>query len=1651
MNRNTMRINQTALQKLVQQAKKKSLYDRHGLSLAMVEYGQNLYNYRHRQAVYEKITQVLGKNPTELKQVEQFWTLKMKNIIKNLVGKDFLNNMIEISHLMMKGQFSHSMYRRSYRSNEFGYHAYDIIDIMCALVVYPIYHYSIKEALLLNHDYVRGYDFLLALALVHDDHEIVAMIEEAILGDQEDLILSHKMIRAIILSEHPTLFPLLMKLLTTAGLQEGLRQAILESADFGSKETLLKIMQVCEKNNLFRFSSATRAFGVWTGFDFTEAKQPYVNKCVSIALSCLKDPDTVQKYLNSGDALELYFALWAQACTEVSKTDQLCIQLLKAKEKYKKLVGWMYISGSDSPIFQFKMAKQYLDETDSEILAWVVFNLPIETKLLYAHMPQTAADYHRNAIANPYFPASAVKRRELFQQLITLAKRIPVQSQTFSHSPFPFNTITLDGERVISCILSVVGYDMNDDMVEEMESFLPLMNVAQRHAYYVNFLDISNKKQREIFHHALYDRASQVKMDACQLLSYQSLEQMDLMVLKDCLLSKNNELKQSVLAIFAMQTEAIQKQLITELLASEQEYQIQSGIEMLLKHQEWLSSYRHLLEQVKKQKLMTQTQILLDQINPQKGKATDPIASMLDQATLAHDREIVLHQVQLDKLKWENQLYSKQDLKSLLQVSFVEIKTLFDNMNAVFKRHADYEYEIQTYSQGRMKVLFGYAPGYDIPAQATYGHVPFNERTIEMIPFGNEFLETVRYMSFEKLLVCHYITASNPDKNSYSTPCQWYIPFLETYCWEYHQALSETFGNEGYGKLSRILALIIQSSNCEEIFLATMKIYRSLIAIIGKEQLYQDAYTYNQNSSYYYAVNKDNYAYLAVNTKPFIFWRHLLSRFALSPEHFKSYFYFQYNLDQASDDRINGGISLAEFLRACDQNLISQTMLLERLLTPGKHEDDIFMLTNWKKNNWSREWFQKYSWLRGMVDHAIDVIVAIEEKRGEMPTSLTSKAGQIYYCEGGYHFISLLAALGKETFYRGYDYYHGTDKKTTLSRLLKHCYPKKEESITALKQYLKDMRITDQRFVEAAVYAPQWAGLAEEILGWPGLKSGIWFFQAHINENFSAEKETEVALYSPISPQQFNDGAFDRDWFISAYQKLGDKRFEKLYRSAKYITNGSNAHRRSQLYTDAVLNRLDEASLKQEIIKKRHQEKLRAYALIPVRDKKDALTRYEFIQTFLKQSKQFGAQRRESEGRACRIALENLAITTGYHDVNRMRWALESEKMDTLKPLFEPQNIDGVDVSLMIDDGCAALAIHKNGKALKSVPKAIAKNDWVMTLKETVKELKEMQRRSKESLEKAMVESTWFSSEELSKLQQHPVLAPMIKKLLWTDNQAIDFLMNIFQDGKAYRIAHPYDLVNTNTWTKFIHLFYEEKIIQPFRQVFREYYPLTEDEKAEKNVSRRYAGYQVQPKKTVALLKGCGWTVDYDVGLQKVFYKEDLIVRMYALADWFSPSDIEAPTLEVIRFYNRQNDSCVDLESIPPIVFSETMRNLDLVVSTAYVGGVDPETSQSSIALRSLIGKELCTLLKLNNVSFEGHYAKVSGKYGHYAIHLGSGIIHQEGKGAIQILPVHSQSRGRIFLPFADDDPKSAEIMAKIILLAEDEKIKDPSILNQIV
>lgn len=1651
-----------------------------GLCADLWNYAASYYTSGNFESLWSSLTRLYGKAPNELNTPEQFWHPKLEAAVEKLAGRAFLNDLKEIVAMRMTGQFSNSMWRRSYRSADFGYHAAWTVSEIAGCLYASSATQNVKELLYCDHDYIRGYDALLALELRRDNKEIADLIEEAILGDNQQVILTRTMIRAIIISGHEKLLDLLLKLLVAARLQEGLRQQILENADAGSVETLTRFIRLCLEEDLFRYSSTIRAFDTWTGLGYGDAKPAAVKKCAALACDCLVSEETRMRYLKSENNLESYFALWATGCHEIKATDSMVRQLLDDEKKYRRILGWLFTSRVDNNTYRMNMASRYLEERDEEILANIIGNLASTPQLLQT-WGWARKDTTGKPVPNSCFPKDAGSRRILFDKLKSAAQFIGNQNRTFTGNPFAFSQVTLNNEPVLRCMLSVAGYDMNEDLITELREFLPYMDAGLRQAYYVNFLKPeSNPVHLEYLKDALNDRSIQVKEMAVERLSRCQLSVQDLAAMAEGLRSKSSTLRKSILSVFHKQSKEKLEPVIEQMLESSEQYQIQAGVELLLELKEEqpkiVENHSRALAALREKKLSTQTEILLNQLTQEKEELSyseengfglyDPALTVLPKEEVPEKKGL------LEKLfaKKDEDLFTEKELRQLVP-PWTEIEKVLDRMNEVFEKHADYEYEVMSWDGSCKKVLFGDSSyGIQIPARFGSAKEVNANRKLYMIPFYEEFVEAMgEYATdIKKMLGISYPAVGYNGNNiwgNYEIEA-WFEPFavqnfLKTYsknCFDKYQ--------RRYWQMMNIIALVYQRFDPREVFALSHKIYRSFIKLIGEDKLGKNYLRKKKDAknNVYYIGSTENYP---INEKILWFWRQMMRSCCQDDADFQVRFETEHRIWKMTGVGVRDGLSMSDYFRACNMELAPKDVLCERLLLSPSAYQDIQALTNPARYLTAKQIFENYPWSKEFTDQLVHRIVEVEQRRGELATPLTEAARGISRFEGASYFCDLLAALGKENFFRGYEYSSDTTKKAVLSRLLKRCYPAKEDTPETLKALLKKTDIQEKRLAEAVMYAPQWAGFAEEILEWPGLRSAVWFFHAHVNEHFSAEKETEVAIYSPITPQQFNDGAFDKNWFFDAYEKLGEKRFQILYKSAKYITAGSNQHRRSQLYADAVLGKLDAETLKAEIIEKRNQEKLRCYPLIPLPEDhpEEALRRYEFIQKFLKESKQFGAQRRESEKKACSTAMENLAITTGFMDVNRMTWYLESEKLEEIRPLMEPKDVEGVLLWMEIDeDGCAELAIEKNGKRQKTLPKNLNKNAYALELKAAIKDLKEQQRRARESMERAMTESTAFGVEELLKISENPVLSPLLLKLVWTDGEHHGFLKNengvlklqgvkteerTLTEG-TLRIAHPHDLQSTGEWAEYMHALYEKKIKQPFKQVFREYYPLTEEERSERTISRRYAGHQVQPQKTVALLKSKGWTVDYEEGLQKVFYKENLIVRMYALADWFSPADIEAPTLETVEFFHRQTGRNVELSEVPPILFSETMRDLDLVVSVAHVGGVDPEASHSTVEMRAAIAAELLKLLKVSNVEIIGSHAKIRGTLSDYSVHLGSGVVHAEAKGMLAILPVHSQARGRIFLPFADDDPKTAEIMSKILMLSEDKKIKDPGILNQI-
>ena len=82
---------------------------------------------------------------------------------------------------------------------------------------------------------------------------------------------------------------------------------------------------------------------------------------------------------------------------------------------------------------------------------------------------------------------------------------------------------------------------------------------------------------------------------------------------------------------------------------------------------------------------------------------------------------------------------------------------------------------------------------------------------------------------------------------------------------------------------------------------------------------------------------------------------------------------------------------------------------------------------------------------------------------------------------------------------------------------------------------------------------------------------------------------------------------------------------------------------------------------------------------------------------------------------------------------------------------------------------------------------------------------------------------------------------------------------------------------------------------------------------------------------------------------------------------------------------------------------------------------------------------------------FEDNFVLFSGKLASYRIHLGSGVIHIMPGSYLCIVPApDTKTTGKLYLPFADTDRKTSEILSKLLLLLNDHKIKDESILAQI-
>jgi hypothetical protein len=1508
---------------------------------------------------------------------------------------------------------------------------------------YPNYEktfYELNVSEQVRHDHLLGSGNSLfrlwSAALDLDNHDVFQLMEDIIFNKDEIGKVTRNIIKALLNSTKKEAWELVEKLLLAAQRQEGLRQTILEALDETSVGALKYLIEVIIDHKLTRFSSVVRSVDVWAGLGWESERESTVRNFLEKAHEFLAGQERIPAGIRSSNNTDVYMALWAQGVLDVERTAPLLSELYERGNSEKRGLALKFAIETQHEAMSMPFYYQALEDSEPLILAWALRGI----NELDLEKYQKSAE----------FPL-------LFEKLHRIVERIDPKEKTFDGKIFAWTRISLNRNEAVRAMIALIGE--NDERLGIVLSYFNGLSVHLREQLtrhilkgFMGYLWDAEAKnvqltdfQRAYAFKVVSDKSESIANAAFLALDKISLTAQEMTVLESLLKRKGAIFRGKVIGLLLKQTDKKIKVTTENLLISGDAEQRLAGLDIALqlrKAKRLESEIRTWAELFRVRKTISaKEEILLSQLTEAPEKVQDHSFEngygLWDQAKAFSP---VVRPVP-DPESFYERMITKNEFG--FSVSVALIKEELEKLGEIYLANKDFEYEVENWNNSKTAVLLGNTfrskfqqPDYSNP-QELYESYPLPE-------VWEKWYQDSGLQPIDLYLV----GMSNEPK------AKNLLPF-------YNDIMPDGFSKRYYYQnplINVVDALLLKHPFAEkyEFLIGGCVRLFSLLEekVLQGKQDERQYYSYhsgngwqsqNNYHTFYYRINAQEIdARLVKDLWNLENWRQF------SGKHENAKFCYP---------------TLATFCRAFEQNIISDDEMYRGLMTTT----NIQLLTRKRTSQNDFDYFERFPFLRPMFERVREHILDIEMKRGDSATDVSPLVASLNEIYGASRFVQLLIGLGKTTLNRGYTYYGSNYTKQALfSRLLKNCYPAATDTQEVFNELVKRAKLSEAKLIEAAVYAPQWQKFISHYLNWKGLDSAIWWMHAHTKiagyREPNAEAESEIAKYSSVDLEDFKNGAVDKDWFLQAYKQMGKARWELVYAAAKFISEG-NGHRRARLYADVISGKIKIKEITDRVKSKRDQDYLRIYGLVPLSrsgPEKDLLSRYTFLQKFKKESRQFGAQKQSSEALAVQIALENLARNAGYPDPLRLSWAMETRQVrEVLSKAAEIRDGETV-VSLAIDDeGKAEIVVTKGDKTLKSIPPQLKKDKRLIELNDHKKTLKDQFSRSRRSLEEAMVRGDVFSPAELQTLSGHPVISKHLEKLVFVTGKGTGFyregrlvsaggVETVIAETDEIRLAHCLDLYRSGQWSAYQRYCFDRQLKQPFKQIFRELYLPTEDELREKSVSRRYAGHQVQPKQTVALLKTRGWKVDYEEGLQKVFHREGFAAKMYAMADWFSPADVESPTLETVVFENLKDYRNRPFAEIEGRIFSEVMRDIDLVVSVAHAGGVDAEASHSSIELRSALLRETARLFKLTNVEVAGNHARVKGSLGEYSVHLGSAVVHKMPGTYLSILPVHSQHRGRLFLPFADDDPKSAEVMSKVLLLARDHEIQDPTILRQL-
>lgn len=1496
---------------------------------------------------------------------------------------------------------------------------------------------------------------LLAAAIDENDakgRRVFDILLESARGEHEIGQMGRHVVQALLMSQRVEGWEFMERMLLAAQREEGLRQSILELIDQAHPDVFRRFVRLVLEHDLVRFSATVRAVDVWFGFLWDAMSTGKARQILETTLRFLDDPSTAdaaigrakdlpvnvsktkgKKLAEAEEAVEpAYLALWSKAFEDIAAALAPATQLAQSSNADVRfvathLLGQLQLVGGVSRALAAR-----LDDPDERVAARALSHFGRRNYYDKSRPDQTVPD--------------------LFERIERLISRAPAKTMKLAPIVWPWMQLPWGKQTVGAALLASLDDRPATRLLPHMDCF----DVGARQAVVKKLGESAadDPAVRQTLLSLVGDPSRAVRMAACQQLKTCVVSEGEAGKLEALLARKAADLRRTVLAMLLNQPDAAVLASADRLIQSRDGLQRVAGLE-LLREMAVAGRATQSCHQRGSEFRKRQVKLSAEEITQLDALAEPPAASVSLEDCLGL----------IDPSTRTRPLEPRPK-----PVEFVTPATiqLLKSLDELVHSHRERPFvRINVRGETKEEVLLGTARwqfpriDQDQPLEAQLNKLPFQEIWMDWLAQRSA---SERDADGLELLRATWLVEGHGHRHFHTETADWLKPIEQRLLGSSPLALRY---------LAVVLPLlgwlsVAQSADGQASFI--LDGLESVLCMLPREKLTE--------------TRKEPYA--RVETLIWRSWGACCMRWALWAQRAVPL--------KSADDRTR----LYRLMRWIDEPGVAVPrdrpqfqVLLNALEVGGANEADVYDhflgpraqdqhhfagrgQLGWYSGLGRREELDKFPALRPIVERCKSRVLEIELTRGETPTVVSAVALTLSHTGGMNVLLPFLLAAENETFARGRSY--GNDSKPVVfSHIIRSTYPVEGDTPERFAGEVKPAKVQQCRLLELAVYAPQWSAHVEQALGWNALADAVWWIHAHTRDrSWSVDAElrekwrAEVARRTPLSADDLLDGAVDVAWFCRTYDAIGKARWNELYDVAKFAASGGG-HKRAQLFADAMLGKLKSSDLIERIESKRNQDAVRSLGLIPLpkaeKARKQLLSRYKVLQEFIRTSRQFGSMRQASEKRAAAIGMENLARTAGYTDPIRLQWAMEAQACADLAQGPVSVTAGDVTVRLSLDiDGRPELTCTKKGKPLAAIPPAVKKIAAVSELSDRKTDLKRSAARMRQSLELAMVRGDVFTSENLAELCANPLLAPSLGRLVFIGEGITgypvdggrglaDFASRIepIKKGESLRIAHPHDLLAGGRWSDWQKDCFCAERVQPFKQIFRELYALTTTEADAKDVSRRYAGHQVQPRQAFALFGSRGWITSPELGVFRTFHELGLTAWLTFQQSFFTPADIEGLTFEGVKFTKRSDPrDWMQLKDVPPRIFSEVMRDIDLAVSVAHRGGVDPEASASTVDMRTSLLSETLQLLSIQNVRIENRHALIKGELAEYTLHLGSGVTHRLPGGALFIVPVHSQHRGRLFLPFADDDPKTAEVISKVLLLARDARIKDPQLLAQI-